>query len=89
VVGPRGWRLGTIENVSVDTSTWRVNEVEVKLEKEVAERLKMKRLFRSTILPISTERITGIGNLVSISYTQEDVDNLMAAQEKSEGTDKK
>ena len=81
VVGPRGWKIGKIEEVPVDTNTWRVREIEVKLEKEVAERLNMKHRFGSATLPISTERITGIGNVVSINYTQDDVDNLIAARE--------
>ncbi len=80
-MGPRGWKLGKVENVPVDTSSWKVSELEVKLEKEVAERLQMKRIFRSAILPVSTERITGIGNVVSINYTEEDVNNLLASEE--------
>jgi sporulation protein YlmC with PRC-barrel domain len=83
VVGPHGWKIGTVENVPVDTSTWRVSEIEVKLEKEVAEKLNMKRLFRSTILPVGTERITGIGNVISINYTQEEMDNYVASQSAS------
>lgn len=81
VVGPRGWKLGKIENLTIDPASWQVKELDVKLEKEVAERLNMKRLLRSTILPVSTDRVTGIGNVVSINYTQEDVDNLLASKE--------
>lgn len=85
VVGQRGWKLGKIENVSVDTANWQVKSLEVKLEKEVAERLKMKKFLRSTNLPVGTERVTGIGNVVSINYTQEDVDRLTENQQGQEG----
>jgi sporulation protein YlmC with PRC-barrel domain len=83
VVGPHGWRLGKIENVLLDKTTWKATQVEVKLEKEVAEGLHMRHRFKSAILPIPVERITGVGNVVSINYTQEDVDNLIASQGKS------
>lgn len=81
VMGPRGWKIGKIENVPVNTATWKIEEIEVKLEKEIAERLNMKHHFRSTILPIRTEQITGVGNVVSINYTQEDVDNMIASKD--------
>ncbi|HKW03985.1 MAG TPA: PRC-barrel domain-containing protein [Nitrososphaerales archaeon] len=85
VVGQRGWKLGKIENISVDTVGWHVKSLDVKLEKEVAERLNMKKFLRSTNLPVGTERVTGIGNVVSINYTQEDVDKLMDNQQGQEG----
>jgi sporulation protein YlmC with PRC-barrel domain len=85
VVGQRGWKLGKIENVSVDTIGWTVKSLDVKLEKEVAERLKLKKFLRSTNLPVGTERVTGVGNVVSINYTQEDVDKLIDNQQGQEG----
>lgn len=82
VVGPHGWRIGKVKHVPVDTNTWRVVEIEVELEKEVAERLNMKHHFRSTVIPIRTDKVTGVGNVISINYTQQDVDNLMSEEVK-------
>jgi sporulation protein YlmC with PRC-barrel domain len=80
VVGPHGWKIGRVENILVDKTTWKVTQMEVKLEKEVADRLNMKRFLRSTLLQIPVDRITGVGNVISITYSQEDVDRLMTTQ---------
>lgn len=68
VLSGDGLAIGEITRLNVDPATWRVVSLEVKVRKEVAERLGVHRtLFHTATIVISTELVQSVGDAVILS----------------------
>lgn len=56
--------MGKIANVVVDRNAWRVTQLEVKLDDDVAKEYGVKKVLRSTVVPLKTDEIKTIGDAV-------------------------
>jgi sporulation protein YlmC with PRC-barrel domain len=56
--------MGKISNVVVDRNAWRVTQLEVKLDDDVAKEYGVKRALRSTVVPLKTDEVKTVGDAV-------------------------
>ena len=82
VIGSDGFKLGKITDTEFDGKTWRVNSLEVHLEKEVAEEHELRRRFRKTKVLIHVDHVQAVGEKVILKGSKEELLKLIA----SEGT---
>jgi hypothetical protein len=70
VLSGDGLALGEITRLFVDATSWRVCSFEVRLRKEVAERIGIPRsLFHGAMLEISTDLVQSTGDAVILSVS--------------------
>lgn len=73
--------IGEVKGAKVDTSTWQIKFLNVKLTGDAAESLGMKKRFRSAKVCIPVEMIQAAAHVVTVSRTLEE---LETSQEISE-----
>jgi sporulation protein YlmC with PRC-barrel domain len=79
VIGLNGWIIGTVKNVNFDEKTWLVGSLDVELNGDVAKEFEMKKIFRSTHIPLGVAHVQGIGDKVSLKTSKEDLMALVAS----------
>ena len=73
VISKDGAVVGKTTNAMIDTSQWRVVSIEINLDDKIAEELQMKKMFRSTTLPIPVEHVEAVGDTVLLKTTKDDL----------------
>jgi sporulation protein YlmC with PRC-barrel domain len=72
VLSSDGVAIGEIVRMLVDPDGWRVRSIEVRLRKDAAERVGVRRsLFHSASLEISTDLVQSAGDAVILSVPAE------------------
>ena len=71
VVSKDGTLMGRSTNANIDTTAWKVTSIEVDLEGAVAQELDVKKLFRSTTIPVNVEQIEAVGNKILLKTNKE------------------
>jgi sporulation protein YlmC with PRC-barrel domain len=67
VIGTGGYIIGEIKGALIDTKTWQVPQLYVKLSDNAATELGFKKRFRSSIVCIPTKMIQAVGDVVTIA----------------------
>jgi len=68
VLSGDGLAIGEITRLNVETTTWHVTSFEVKVRKEVAERIGVHHsLFHTATIMIPTEHVQSVGDAVILS----------------------
>lgn len=68
VLSGDGLAIGEITRLNVDPDTWHVVSLEVKVRKEVAERIGVHRsMFHAATIVISTAHVQSVGDAVILS----------------------
>jgi len=68
VLSGDGLAIGEITRLNVDSATWHVTSFEVKVRKEVAERIGVHRsMFHTATIVIPTEHVQSVGDAVILS----------------------
>ena len=67
--------IGEVKGVKIDTTSWQVKYLDVKLTGEVAESLGMKKRFRSSAICIPTSFIQAVAHVVTISKSLKELEN--------------
>jgi sporulation protein YlmC with PRC-barrel domain len=66
--------IGSITDIYVDTSDWRVTKFDVRLEKRYAERLGLeKSLLKRTVCPVRIHFLKSVGDVVHLKGGIEDL----------------
>ncbi len=81
VIGLNGWVIGTVKDVTFDEKTWQIRSLYVQLDDEVAKEFEMKKMFRSTHIPLDVGHVQGIGDKVSLKTSKEDLMALVGTME--------
>ncbi|HVB12631.1 MAG TPA: PRC-barrel domain-containing protein [Nitrososphaerales archaeon] len=79
VIGSDGFKLGKIKDTEFDESTWKINSLEVHLEKDVAEEHHLRHRFRKTRVLIGVDHIQSLGDRVILKGSKEDLLTLVAS----------
>jgi sporulation protein YlmC with PRC-barrel domain len=79
VIGSNGFKLGKIRDTEFNEKDWKVNSLEVQLEKDVAEEHHLRHRFRKTRVLIHVDHIQGVGDRVILSGSKEDLLKLIAS----------
>lgn len=79
VIGSSGFKLGRITDTESDEKTWKVNSIQVHLEKDVAEEHELRHRFRRTLVLINIDHVQAVGDKVILKGSREDLLKLIAS----------
>jgi sporulation protein YlmC with PRC-barrel domain len=79
VVSKDGAVVGKTTNAVVDTGLWRVVSVEINLDDTIAEQLRMKKMFRSTTMPVPVEQVEAVGDKLLLKSRESEIVAMLAA----------
>ncbi len=66
--------VGTVTDIFVDSTDWRVTKFEVKLEKRYSERMGLERgLLKKTRIPVRIHFVKSVGDVVHLKGTVDDL----------------
>jgi sporulation protein YlmC with PRC-barrel domain len=77
VISKDGAVVGKTTNAIIDTSQWRVISLEVNLDDKIAEDLEMKKMFRSTTLPIPIDQVDAVGDTILLKTRKEEIPSVL------------
>ena len=66
--------LGEVKGAGVDTKTWQIKYLNVKLAAEAANKLGMKKRFRSSTISIPVAYVTAVAGVVTLSKSLEELE---------------
>ncbi len=66
VIGTSGTDIGEIKGAEVNTSTWQITHLQVKLSNTASDTLGFKKRFRSANVCMPTSLVSAIGDVVTI-----------------------
>jgi sporulation protein YlmC with PRC-barrel domain len=75
VVTSGAYILGEVKGAKIDTETWAIKYLNVKLTGEAAESLGMKKRFRSSKICIPVDMVQAVAHVVTISRSMEELEN--------------
>ena len=75
VVTSGAYILGEVKGAKIDTETWAIKYLNVKLTGESAESLGMKKRFRSSKICIPVDMVQAVAHVVTISRSIEDLES--------------
>jgi sporulation protein YlmC with PRC-barrel domain len=67
--------IGEVAGAKIDTTTWMIKFLNVKLTGEAAESLGMKKRFRSSKICIPVGMVQAVGSVVTISRSIEELES--------------
>jgi sporulation protein YlmC with PRC-barrel domain len=74
VIGQHGRELGSVQNLSIDTASWKVVTLHVKLERAVLDDLNLKRfVFSAQSIDIPVGEVSGVGDALVLKRPLEDL----------------
>ena len=79
VLGSNGFKLGKIRDTEFDVNTWKLNSLEVQLDKDVAEEHHLRHRFRKTRVLINVDHVQSVGDSVILKGSKEDLLKLIAS----------
>jgi sporulation protein YlmC with PRC-barrel domain len=85
VIGLNGIKIGKSKDVFIDPLTWQVTYLYVELKGNIAEELGMPStiLFKNN-LPLSISHIQGVGDLITLKSTKEEIIAILSDFNKSQ-----
>jgi sporulation protein YlmC with PRC-barrel domain len=74
VIASDGLALGEIAALFLDSDTWRVESLQIKLRKEIADRLGAGRsIFRAGVVEVSVQMVQSVGDAVVLSVAVDEL----------------
>ena len=67
VICAGGFDLGEVNGVDIDTNTWQVTHLHVKLSKQASEDLGFQKRFRSSTVCVPTSLVSKIGDNILLN----------------------
>ena len=67
--------IGEVKGAKIDTATWAIKFLNVKLTGDAAENLGMKKRFRSSKICIPVDMVQAVAHVVTISRSMEELEN--------------
>jgi len=66
--------LGEVKGARIDTKTWEIKYLNVKLSDKAADRLGMKKRFRSSAISIPVSLVQAVSEFVTINKSMEELE---------------
>jgi sporulation protein YlmC with PRC-barrel domain len=79
VIASNGFKLGTITEVEFDEHTWKINSLEVHLEKDIAEEYNLRQRLKKTKVLIHADHVQAVGEKVILKGAREDLLKLIGS----------
>ncbi len=67
VIGTGGYIIGEVKGASIDTKTWQIAQLHIKLTDNAAEELGFKKRFRSSMVSMPIKMVQAVGDVVNVS----------------------
>jgi sporulation protein YlmC with PRC-barrel domain len=67
--------IGKVDGAKIDSTTWEIKYLNVKLTGEAAESLGLKKRFRSSKICIPVHMVQAVGHVVTISRSVEELED--------------
>lgn len=78
VLGTGGKIVGTVEDINIDTQTWKLPSLIIKIRKDALEMIKTEKcLLCNNRLHISMQHIIDIGDYVMLEVTADDIGKIL------------
>jgi sporulation protein YlmC with PRC-barrel domain len=78
VLGIGGKIVGTVEDINIDTQSWKLPSLIIKIRKDALEMVKMEKcLLGNNRLHISMQHIIDVGDYVMLEVTAEDIGKIL------------
>ena len=82
IIGADGKVIGEVAGFFVDGETWRLDALQVKLDRAVAEQLGARHgLFRPTFIEVPTRLVQSLGDTIVLSVVVEGLRQVLALGE--------
>jgi sporulation protein YlmC with PRC-barrel domain len=75
VIGQGGYDLGEVKGAEINTSTWNVTHLQVKLSSKASDELGFKKRFRSSTVCMPISLVTAVGDVVTIGKSLNELSN--------------
>jgi sporulation protein YlmC with PRC-barrel domain len=76
--------LGQVKGARIDTKTWEIKYLNVKLSDEAANRLGMKKRFRSSTISVPVIYVLAIAGVVTLTKSLEELEDGKEIEESKE-----
>ena len=73
IISSKAHILGEVKDIEINTETWQITHLHVKLENEAAVKLGFKKRFRSSKICIPISLVKAVGELITIDASFEDL----------------
>lgn len=68
VIDATGRVLGAVEGLAIDTTTWKVSALRVKLDRSVADTIgEPRRVFRTAVIDVPVDCVAGVGDTIVLN----------------------
>jgi sporulation protein YlmC with PRC-barrel domain len=84
VISEEGGRIGEVKDFVVEPSSWQVKALDVELFANVADEFRMKKLLRSTRVPIEVEHVKSVGDHVILKVSKAQLKSIIVQGATSE-----
>lgn len=79
-----GRNLGTVSDLALDPSSWRIRDLRVAIDKRMAEELGLKRSrVGGTVVSIKTDYVKSVGDMVILKSTMRELVETSTAAKKA------
>jgi sporulation protein YlmC with PRC-barrel domain len=73
VIGASGIIIGEVKGAEVNTTSWQITHLQVKLSDQASEDLGFRKRFRSSIVCMPVSLITAVGDVITIGKTLDEL----------------
>lgn len=78
VISSEGLAIGDVEALFIDSDAWRVDSLQIKLRKDIADRLGAGRsMFHAGTVEIPTRMVQSVGDAVVLSVAVDDLRQVL------------
>ena len=79
VVGSDGWKLGKSKEIICVPNTWQITQLEIEPNEKLENELGGSVPFRHSRLPIDITYVQGIGDVITLKATKEEIITILSA----------
>lgn len=73
VIGAGGIILGQVDGAEVNTSTWQITHLQVKLSSQASDQLGFKKRFTSSIVCMPVSLVSAVGDVITVGKTLDEL----------------
>jgi sporulation protein YlmC with PRC-barrel domain len=77
VIGATGNYIGDVSDIDIDSDTWKVTHLHVKLSDQAAKEFGVKKSFKSSIVRMPTSYVENIGVLIKLNQSDIDLKKVL------------
>jgi sporulation protein YlmC with PRC-barrel domain len=80
VIGAAGYYIGEVSNIDIESKTWQVTHLHIKLSDKAAKEFGLKKTLKSSNVRIPTEVVKDIGVIITLNQSLTDLKKTLFTQ---------